>query len=48
MPDKKRGLELATQSLVTHSDPAQESAYLSKTPCLYAFRLLDDGEYDEK
>jgi transposase len=41
MPVKKRGLELATQSLVTHGDPVQESAYLSTIPCPYAYQLLD-------
>ncbi|NOR80598.1 MAG: hypothetical protein GQ529_07150 [Methyloprofundus sp.] len=47
MPVKKRGQELAIQSLVTRSDPVQESAYLTIIPCLYAFLLLGYGEYDE-
>lgn len=33
MPVEKHGLGLAIQSLVTHSDPVQENAYLSTTPC---------------
>ena len=36
MPVEKRGQGFATQSLVTHSDPVQESAYLSTTPRPYA------------
>ena len=33
MPVEKRGLGLATQSLVTHCDPVHENANVLTTPC---------------
>jgi len=47
MPVKERGLELATLSLMTPSDPVQESAFLLATPRLYVVPLTT-GEVEMK